>query len=45
MSNLFEYNVYPTSNQKEKLKTRFINKTDCTLRIEPKNGNNKGRVG
>jgi hypothetical protein len=44
MSNLLEYNVYLTPNQKEKLKTCFRNKTDCTLRIEPKNGNNKFKL-
>src|ERR1700731_4841761 len=39
-----EYNVYLTPNQKEKLKTCFRNKTDCTLRIEPKVGNNKFKL-
>jgi len=38
MSNLLEYinSIYITLNQKEKLKTCFRNKTDFTLRIEPK---------
>lgn len=36
-----EYNVYLSKNQKEKLKTCFNNKKGCTLRIEPKVGNNK----
>ncbi len=39
-----EYNVYLTPNQRKKLKTCFTNKTECTLRIEPKVGNNKFKL-
>lgn len=39
-----EYNVYLTPNQKDKLRLAYQNKRDCTLRIEPKTGNNKLRL-
>jgi len=33
--------VYLSPNQKEKLKSAYRNKTDCSFRIEPKVGNQK----
>jgi hypothetical protein len=39
-----DYMVYLSPNQKEKLKVAYRNKTDCSLRIEPKVGNQKLRL-